>query len=98
MFGTGSGPQLSSAPSRHIGFILVGANYSCTDQLCHNVEIGVPNIRTLCIYVSKDVAILCYFSKPRGVKEQRRLKNTGPEGRLLLLVHVYSFAGSFRLD
>jgi len=40
LFGSGSrddGPQLSSAPSRHIGFIVVDPNYSCTDQLCLNV-------------------------------------------------------------
>jgi hypothetical protein len=52
MFGTGSpddGPKLSAAPSRHIGFIVVGANYSCRDQLCLNVKIGLPNIRTLSI-------------------------------------------------
>ena len=45
--------------------------------------------------MNKGVATLCYFSKPRGVREKRRLKNTGLEGRLLLL--VYGFAGIFRL-
>jgi len=63
--------------------------------LIYKFLIMVPIIRALCIYVNEGVAILCYFSKPRGVREQRSLKNTGLEGRLLLL--VYGFAGVFRL-
>ena len=45
--------------------------------------------------MNKGAAILCYFSKPRGVRELRHLKNTCLEGRLLLL--VYGFTGIFRL-
>jgi hypothetical protein len=33
--------------------------------------------RTLYIYVSKGVRIRGYFSKPKGVGEQRRLGNAG---------------------
>jgi len=31
------------------------------------------------IYVSKDVCIRCYFSKLKGVREQKRLGNTAIE-------------------
>jgi len=33
----------------------------------------VSFIRTYCIYVSKDVRTRSYFSKPKGVREQKRL-------------------------
>jgi hypothetical protein len=36
----------------------------------------MPVIRTFCIYVSKDVRVRVYFSKPRGAREQRSLRNS----------------------
>jgi len=36
-------------------------------------------IRTLYIYVSKDMRIRGYFSKPKGVLEQKRLGNAALE-------------------
>jgi len=35
----------------------------------------MPVIRTFYIYMSKDVRILSYFSKPRGVREQKSSRN-----------------------
>jgi len=37
----------------------------------------MPNIRTLYIYVSKNVRVHDYFPKPKGVREQKSLGNTG---------------------
>jgi hypothetical protein len=61
-----------------------------------NVWFRIRIIQKIYIYVNKGVAILDYFSKPKGVREQRRMKNTSLECRLLLL--VFGFAGIFRLD
>ena len=33
----------------------------------------MPIIQTYCIYVSKDVKILGYFSKPEGAREQNNV-------------------------
>jgi hypothetical protein len=46
--------------------------------LRYKFQFRIPNIRTLYIYVSKDVRIRSYFSKPKGVREQKRLGNTVP--------------------
>jgi len=36
----------------------------------------MPVIRTFYIYVRKNVRIRGYFSKPRGVREQKRSRNS----------------------
>jgi hypothetical protein len=40
------------------------------------IIIIIPTVRSLCVYVSKDVRICGYFSKPKGVREQNRFGNT----------------------
>jgi hypothetical protein len=47
-------------------------------QAAEAVGTYVPIIRTLYIYVNRDVRIRGYFSKPKGVREQKKsLGNTG---------------------
>jgi len=44
--------------------------------LMYKFLISVPTIRTLYIYVSDDVRIRGYYSRPEGVLEQKYLRNT----------------------
>jgi len=39
----------------------------------------MPIIQTLCVYVSKGARFRGYFSKPKGVREQKGLGNTAPD-------------------
>ena len=45
-------------------------------QACNGTALPLPIIRTLYIYVNKDVRICGYFPKPKGVREQTRFGNT----------------------
>jgi hypothetical protein len=57
--------------------LLVGIIFYLKSVLRYNFFLfWKPIIQAICIYVSKDVRIRGYFSKPKGVREQQSLGNT----------------------
>jgi len=53
-----------------------------------NFKIWIPTIETLYIYVSQDIRIRGYFSKPQGVREQKSLENIDIN---FLFLHILKF-------
>jgi len=54
----------------------VNISYSLKSVFRYKFLIWLPTIRTLFIYVNKDVRITGHFSKPKGAREQRIFGDT----------------------